>query len=534
MIDKSNSFVKLSVSTGESKLLKRPNLLLITSDQHRPDCFGFAGRQIRTPHLDALAASGTRFDCAITPNVVCQPARASLLTGMLPLTHGVYDNQVNLDPATGTRGWAGRLADVGYRSAFIGKAHFGHDARATPWGGPEGRMDSAGFPPDWQGPYMGFQHVELMILGHWHPLLPCEKPPRGQQFERWFWSHDNAWELWAKDARTGSDAKYGIDAAQTWISALPAQWHSTTWVTDRAIDFLTNREPDNPPYCLWASYPDPHHPFDCPQPWASAHRADEVDISRTHQRDLDKRPWWHRAALENEPLGKTEKHRILRREFSRIPPQTDRQLAAMTANYFNMIAFIDDGVGRILDCLTEKGLDRNTIVIFTSDHGELLGDHGLYLKGPMLYDNLLRVGMIMRGPDIPAGQVVNKPVSTMDLAATFFDWAGVEPPANIQSVSLLKTLQGNAPGQDFAYNEWNLAPARAGVTLELRTIRTETARLTVDLLSGEGELYDFGEDPQEIHNLWDDPSAAGLKQEMMDRVQQRPGSVIEHLPEHTE
>ena len=252
-----------------------------------------------------------------------------------------------------------------------------------------------------------------------------------------------------------------------------------------------------------------------PAPWASLHRADEVDISQTHQLELENRPWWHRASLENEPRGKEEKHRILRREFSRIPPQTDAQLAAMTANYFNMIAFIDDGVGKILRCLAETGLEHDTIVIFTSDHGELLGDHGLYLKGPMMYDNLLRVGMIMRGPDIPAGNVISSPVSTMDLAATFCTWGGTVLSEAAQSVSLLNILEGDPPAQDFVYSEWNLAPARVGVELQLRTIRTETARLTVDLISGAGELYNFVEDPQEMHNLWDDPAANGLKQEMM-------------------
>jgi len=105
---------------------QRPNILLITSDQHRADCYGFEKtRQIRTPHLDRLATSGTRFSAAITPNVVCQPSRASILTGLLPLTHGAYDNHVSLDPAFAEQGWSRRLANAGYRSAFIGKAHFG-------------------------------------------------------------------------------------------------------------------------------------------------------------------------------------------------------------------------------------------------------------------------------------------------------------------------------------------------------------------------------------------------------------------------
>ena len=157
---------------------RSPNIVLITSDQHRWDCFGFEGRRIRTPWLDRMAKAGTRFSAAVTPNLVCQPARASILTGMLPLTHGAYDNFVDLDARTAERGWARRLADAGYVGKFIGKGHFGEDPAATPYGAPESREQSAGFPEDWSGPYMGFDDVELMILGHWHEFLPCEKPPR--------------------------------------------------------------------------------------------------------------------------------------------------------------------------------------------------------------------------------------------------------------------------------------------------------------------------------------------------------------------
>lgn len=515
--------------------MSQPNILLITSDQHRPDCFGYTGlRQIKTPHLDALAAQGTRLDCAITPNVLCQPARASILTGMLPLTHGVFDNQVDLDPAVGEKGWAGQLSKAGYRSKFIGKAHFGHDASATQWGGPESRADSAGFPEDWNGPFMGFSDVELMILGHWHELLPCERPPHGQHFERWFWEHAEAWVLWDKDARTNQSANYGIDAAQTWHSALPSEWHSTSWVTERTLSFLDDTKNNDEPFCCWASFPDPHHPFDCPEPWASMHTAQDIDISQLHKLDLDNRPWWHRAALENEPQGKLEKNRRLRREFSRIPQQTDEQLAAMTANYYNMIAFIDDGVGKILSRLEQCGLDDNTIVVFTSDHGELLGDHGLYLKGPTLYDNLLRVGMLVRGPGVRQGVNVSSPVGTIDLAATFCEYGGTTMPATAQSRSMVPLLTQGQSIRSHVYNEWNLAPARAGVSLQLRTIRTETARLTVDLISGDGELYDFSTDPDELNNLWNDASARSLRDELMEYVHNRPGVIAENMPEHTE
>ena len=491
----------------DRSVTRRPNILLITSDQHRPDCFGFAERNIKTPNLDRLAQDGTRFDCAITPNVLCQPARASILTGMLPLTHGVTDNRISLDAEFGERGWGRVLSDNGYVTGLIGKAHFGSDPKATGWGSHESRNDSRNFPENWHGPYMGLDHMDLLLLGHWHPLLPCERPPGGHQFERWFHGHKDAWRRWATDSRTGEDAAYGTVAAQTWSSDLPPEWHATTWVTERAQAFLQSADPDQP-FCTWISYPDPHHPFDCPAPWSEMYDPGTIDISPTHRRDLDRRPWWHRAALENQPKEENPQVRTLREEYSRILPQTDDQLAAMTANYYGMISFIDDGVGRILDTLRDTGLDENTIVIFTTDHGELLGDHGLYLKGPTHYDGLLRVGLIVRGPGIPEAHRIADPVSTLDLTATFYDWAGVGQPEGIESRSLVPVIEGREE-REFAYNEWDLGPERCGVELKLRTLRTNRHRITVDLISGAGELYDLEADPLEMTNLFDEPAHQG-------------------------
>jgi arylsulfatase A-like enzyme len=440
------------------------------------------------------------------------------LTGLLPLSHGVYDNQISLDPKIGEAGWAAALTKAGYSTGFIGKAHFGDDPTISQWGAPESRRDSAAFPPDWAGPYFGFESAELLILGHWHELLPCEKPPRGQQFERWFWSHDGAWDLWKKDLGPSTSK-----AAQTWYSALPSAWHSTTWVTDRTMAFIAEHAKSDAPFALWASYPDPHHPFDCPEPWSRQHRAEEVDISRTHSRDLERRPWWHKESLLREPAAKSERQRILRTEFSRVTPQTDAQLAEMTANYYNMIAFIDDGVGRIIDALQQAGILENTIVVFTTDHGELLGDHGLYLKGPTHYEGLLRVGLIASGPGIAAGAIVHEPVSTLDLAPSICDWAGISVPDEFQGRSLCRLLKGESETRDCAYNEWSLQPSRTGVALELRTVRTRDAKLTIDLNSGAGEMYDLTDDPDEMQNLFDDTGYKALRAELTGMIKSRPG-----------
>ena len=139
----------------------RPNILFITTDQQRRDCYGFRGRNVQTPHLDALAARGTNFQNCITPSPVCQPARAAILTGLLPFTNGAADNGIDLDPELAEKGFAGHLSRAGYQTALIGKAHFSTKATFAPTGRAECATSSADYPPEWTGPYMGFDHVEL-------------------------------------------------------------------------------------------------------------------------------------------------------------------------------------------------------------------------------------------------------------------------------------------------------------------------------------------------------------------------------------
>ena len=199
-----------------------------------------------------------------------------------------------------------------------------------------------------------------------------------------------------------------------------------------------------------------------------------------------------------------------------------------------MISFIDDGVGQILAKLDDLGIADDTIVIFTSDHGDLLGDHGLYLKGPTPYEGLLRVGLITRGPGISAGAAIATPVSTLDLAARFYDWAGVSAPAELQSQSLGPLLEGGGGSRDVAYSEWDLHPSRTGVALDLRTVRTATAKVSLDLKSEVGELYDLANDHEEMVNRYDDPGVKSLQRELTDMIHARPGDIMTERLEHEE
>ena len=507
-------------------MCKRPNILFITSDQQRGDCYGFEGRKVKTPHLDDMARSGTRFSACITPNLVCQPSRSSILTGLLPLTHGVSDNGIELSDAIGEAGFAGTLSKAGYHTAMIGKAHFKTSHTFAPTGSPECRESSASYGADWNGPYMGFDQVELMLEGHNH--FPPMKPPLGQHYERWYHMDGRGDERTALYQRAVTP---GLGAHETWSSALPVAWHNSSWIGDRTIELLRAHKSGDKPFCAWASFPDPHHPFDAPEPWCWMHHPDDVDLPKHRTLDLDRRPWWHRASLEGSPKMENERLRKFREKSSRTPNQSDQQLRELIANYYGMISLIDHQVGRIRIALRELGLHEDTIVVYSTDHGDWLGDHGLLLKGPMAYEGLLRVGLLIEGPGVPPGKVVADPVSTLDLAQTFCDYGQATLGDKVHSRSLRGLVETDAASRDFALSEWNLRPSRSGVELQLRTVRTGRHKLTMDLISGAGELYDLLDDPAEMDNRFDDAAMAKVHRELRDMIASRPDDACAPLPQ---
>jgi arylsulfatase A-like enzyme len=216
-----------------------------------------------------------------------------------------------------------------------------------------------------------------------------------------------------------------------------------------------------------------------------------------------------------------------REKNSRVPEQSEEQLRHMIANYYSMVSLIDHNVGRIMIALHDLGLSDDTIVIYTSDHGDWLGDHGLILKGPMAYEGLLRVGLIVTGPGVPQGKVVDEPVSTVDIAPTFLDYAGVNPIRPLHGQSLRPLIEGEGGSRNFALSEWKLHPSRTGIALDLRIVRTKTAKLTLDLETGVGEMYDLENDPDEMNNIFDDPDARALRDRLVEMIRQRPNDFVE-------
>ncbi|MBX2881653.1 MAG: sulfatase-like hydrolase/transferase [Granulosicoccus sp.] len=494
---------------------QRPNILIISADQHRFDCLGVAGRRVKTPHLDALARRGTRFGSCITPSVACQPARASILTGQLCRTHGVHDNGIDLDPTIGEAGFAGTLAKAGYQSSFFGKAHFSTYKTRLPTGTPECIKSSARYAEDWNGPYMGFDHVELILPGT-SGFAP-KAPPQGQHYERFFNLGEGNREK-IKLYRSNANATQIAD--HCWHSQLPVAHHHTPWTADRAIDWLRHSRNPEQAFCSWVSFHDLHHPFDCPEPWSRLHDPASVDLPELRKLNPESLPWWYRSALASDPSNGLSEYFPVKLNM-RSGEQTDQQLREITANAYGQIAFIDAQIGRLMMTLDELGIADNTHVFYLSDHGDWLGNHGLVYRGPMFFESLLRVPMIWRGPDVPENRVVFEPVSTLDISPTLMELAQCQPQLAQHGETLSPLLDGKSK-REYAMCEWELLPNRLKVPLSLRCVRTRTYKLTKDMNSGLGELYDLLADPNETNNLFDNGEAAEAKQRLETYLLQRP------------
>ena len=500
----------------------QPNVLLITTDQHRGDCISDAGRCVRTPQIKRLAERGVRFTNCITSHPMCQPARASILTGLLPYTHGVRDNGLNLDEAFGAQGIAGVFADAGYCTEFIGKAHFATHETFSATGGPECYTSTAEFPADWQGPYFGFQRVQLTLRPHHHCIW--SDPPYTLHYENFLNEDGNGHLRWS---RAQEQRPPLTEHPQAWRTPLDDRWQSSAWIGDRTVEMI-NQIRDKPVFA-WISFPDPHPPFIASLPWSDMYDPDEVDIPTQRTLDYSMRPWWHEKFMQFRLSGDVNrKHAEGGKDWSDIGTLGEAELRQITAIYYGMISAVDHQVGRMVEALNASNRLSNTVIVFTSDHGEWLGDHGLLLKGPMLYDGLLRVPCVMAGPGIPTGRRVDDPISTLDLRSTLTELAGIPASAD-NGLSLVNVMQG-FEGRDFALNEWEVDAKRSGVSLDLRTVKTRQHRLSVDLISGAGEIYDLEEDPHESTNRWGDPSLRNVQTELLQMIHSRPADAIPAAP----
>lgn len=493
---------------------KRPNILLITTDQQHYSALGAVNPGIKTPNLDRLCREGTRYDRAYCPSPVCTPARASIITGLYPSQHGAWTIGVKLPEDVPTVGAA--LSEAGYHTGLIGKAHFqplnGESLERQP------TLRDLDFWRGFHGPWYGFDHLEL-IRNH------ADESHVGQHYA--IWLEEQGLSDWrdyfqpvegdtaTKAPRRAPDAPYWARQDRHW--QLPERLHYTTWIGERSRAFIDDSIANDDPFFLWTSFPDPHPPYTVPGPWASMYDPKDMEPGRLMQGEHERNAPHFAMTQEKDPDFSAwhdphEAHGCA----SHLYPQEELK-KDMTA-YYGMMSFLDREVGRILDHLDTLGIAEDTLIVFTTDHGHFLGQHGLVAKGPFHYEDMLRIPFIVRWPGhVPAGHVSNSIQSLVDLTPSFIDAAGLGAPDNLQGVSQVPVWTGVMEmARDFAIVENRHNPDMPHVT----TYVNDRYKISVYRRGDFGEIFDLEDDPHELSNLWSDPSSSALKSRLLHEMVQ--------------
>lgn len=489
---------------------KRPNILLITSDQQHWSTLGVINPKIRTPNLDRLAREGTRFTRAYCNNPVCSPSRSTIITGQYPSWHGCWTIGVKLPEDVPTVGDV--FQKNGYRTALIGKAHFQPLASEPPeqesWEC-QPRLRDLEFWRNFTGPWYGFEHVEV-ARNH------ADETHVGQHYA--LWMEENGLTNWRDyfqewPRKTDAAGKYW-EAGRQHSWDLPAKFHYTTWTAERSIAAIERYAESDEPFFLWTSFHDPHPPYLVPEPYASMYDPDDMEPGTLQADEMAKMPPPHQLTQEERPDFSAYRETPHGNHGYHSHRHNKDALKKNMAVYYGMVTFMDEQIGRILDRLDELGIADSTLIVFSTDHGHFLGHHGLIAKGAFHYEDLLRLPFLARWPgQIPAGQVSDSLQALIDLPETFLDACGIAIPGQMQGVSQLPVWTGEAAeaaeaaARDNVIVEFRHQPT----AVHLRTFIEKRYKMTVYRDREWGELFDLEADPDERENRWDDPEYAAIK-----------------------
>jgi arylsulfatase A-like enzyme len=485
--------------------MPQPNILLITSDQQHYDTLGVTNPRIKTPALDRLCAEGVRFSRAYTCNPTCTPARASIITGLYPSQHGAWALGTKLFEDVPTVGEI--FTHAGYATSLIGKAHFHPLASRHGMESLECQpiLRDLDFWRDFQGPWYGFEHIEL-YRGH------TNESHVGQHYA--IWMEENGLKNWRDyfmpwPQKPGDYAKYRT--THSWD--LPEEYHYTHWTGERTIAEIERAHAAERPFFCWSSFHDPHPAYLVSEPWASMYRAEDMVPGRLVEGEHEKNPRHFRLTQEKiapKDFAATFGDTMVHGAHSHLHDQED--LKKKMAVYYGMTSFMDKEIGRILDTLDRLGLAENTLVVFTTDHGHFLGQHGLLHKAIHHYEDLIKLPFLVRWPNrVSAGEVSPALQNLVDLAPTFLAAADLKVPVSMTGVNQLDAWRGGSPAR-----RWSITENHFGLNyFHMRTYVDERYKITVYLKGEDGELFDLEADPSEVHNLWHEEEAQPLKARLL-------------------
>lgn len=484
--------------------MDRPNILLITSDQQHWQTLGHNNPRISTPALDRLAAEGTDFTRAYCASPVCSPSRSTMITGMYPSLHGCWTIGVKLAEDLPTLGEA--LSAAGYATALIGKAHF-QPLGSTPEQSSlecHPTLRDLEFWRGFHGPWYGFDHIEL-ARNHGDEHLV------GQHYA--IWLEEQGLSNWRDYFMPLPSEPARPHRRHSWD--LPQELHYTPWTAERSIAQIERAAQEQRPFFVWASFHDPHPPYLVPEPWASMYDPADMQPGRLVPGEFEHMPPHYALTQQQKPDFSAYDESGFPNHGFHSHLIDEELLRKDIAVYYGMISFMDQQIGRILERLDQLGLAQNTLVVFSTDHGHFLGQHGLTAKGAFHYEDMLRLPFLVRWPGhVPAAVSSAAIQSLVDLAPSFLDAAGLPIPGIMQGLSQLDVWRG----QQERVRSWAMVENRHQPSaLHVRSYVEERYKITIYRGQDYGELFDLRDDPEERHNRWDDQEYAQIKGEMMRR-----------------
>ena len=453
-----------------------PNILLLMTDQQRWDAMSCSGDWVQTPHLDRIASEGIRFTNCVTTSPVCIPTRLSLATGLYPHNTHVWNNMNHQMPAE-TPTWMQAVRDAGYRTSLFGKTHLhphNGDLRER-----EDLMNAYGLDDVNE---IGGPRASAKVLSHMTAM----------------WEEKGVWEGYRADYRERFSTKPHLVRAST----LGFEDYADVYVGQQAKRYLQNYEREEP-WCCWVSFGGPHEPWDTPEPYASMYDPAEMP------------PAIPRPFAETRPTGHLDG--LMQRVNPTFEPG---EIGRLRANYAGNVTLIDDQIGEILDTIEARGELENTIIVHTSDHGEMNGDYGLIYKSNFL-NGAVRIPLLVRTPDTlrlqtpSTGTICERPVEWIDIGPTLVELVGGELGHRQFGKSLGPVLtHPEATHRDFAISE---------IEGEIMLLSKEWKAA----LNADGEVYllfNVQNDPNEIQNLAGRPEVAdietALRLQILERLMQ--------------
>ncbi len=482
--------------------MRKKNILFITSDQQHWNTIGKFNPKIKTPNLDRLCSEGCYYDRAYTVNPTCTPTRATWITGKMPSQHGAWTLGTKLDESVHTINED--FSAAGYKTALIGKAHFQPLYSTEKYPSLESYpiLQDLDFWKNYQGKFYGFDHVEL-ARNH------TNEAHVGQHYALWL--EEKGCKNWRDYfcKPTGN-----MERTDNLVWKIPEEYHYDAWIAERTNAMLESYQKSGENFFLWASFFDPHPDYMVPEPWASMYDPDELTLPTRSPEETGVQSPFIQMSLQKDPditpymtsgFGLHGVHSHL---------HDDALLRKQIATYYGMVSMMDHYIGKILNKLDELGMAEDCIVVFTTDHGHVYGHHGLIAKGPFLYEDLIRVPMIVRHPDANKHGIVNSAlISHLDLPLTFLDCCDIPRPDGISGVSQKEVWLGC---KDHG--------VRTGITCEhnheletinLRAFVNDRYKMVIYYHRDCGEIYDLQEDPGELHNLWNVPGYEELKSQLL-------------------